>query len=197
MELKEQNLGEELYNLLAELLNSKMKPGRLWTVFVENTGFCCYLCYIEDHVHAGKLTEHLRVVPGRMTDHFKQSGSKGIDHADPRGRGQTSCKCSITEEGKKQAVQMRQKISREYEGVFRILGQKDTEELIRLLKIVLSYPDAKGDKTRVIRENDKRQLVRQGELLLYIEKNEEGVTLLRCYGDSRLSHCRIWWMVLR
>ena len=32
MELKEQNLGEELYNLLAELLNSK--------IFVENTGFC-------------------------------------------------------------------------------------------------------------------------------------------------------------
>ena len=36
----------------------------------------------------------------------------------------------------------------------------------------------------MIRGNDKRQLVRQGELLLYIEKNEEGVTLLRCYGDS-------------
>lgn len=41
---------------------------------------------------------------------------------------------------------MRQMISREYEGMFRILGQKDTEELIRLLKIVLSYPDAKETK---------------------------------------------------
>lgn len=30
--------------------------------------------------------------------------------------------------------------------MFRILGQKDTEELIRLLKIVLSYPDAKETK---------------------------------------------------
>lgn len=92
MELKEQNLGEELYNLLAELLNSKMNRTVMDSIRGEY-GVLRYLCYIEDHVHAGKLTEHLRVVPGRMTDHFKQSGSKGIDHADPWGRGQTSCKC--------------------------------------------------------------------------------------------------------
>lgn len=36
----------------------------------------------------------------------------------------------------------------------------------------------------MIQKNTKRRLVRQGQLLLYIEKNEEGVTLLRCYGDS-------------
>ena len=41
---------------------------------------------------------------------------------------------------------MREMISREYEGMFQILGQKDTEELIRLLKIVLSYPDAKDGR---------------------------------------------------
>lgn len=43
-------------------------------------------------------------------------------------------------------MEMRQMISREYEGMFQILGPKDTEELIRLLKIVLSYPDAKDSK---------------------------------------------------
>lgn len=88
-------------------------------------------------------------------------------------------------------------ISREYEGMFRILGQKDTGGADPASEDCSVLSGCKGDKTRVIRGNDKRQLVRQGELLLYIEKNEEGVTLLRCYGDSRLSHCRIWWMVLR
>ena len=63
----EQNLGEELYNLLAELLNSKMNRTVMDSIRGEY-GVLRYLCYIEDHVHAGKLTEQLRVVPGRMTD---------------------------------------------------------------------------------------------------------------------------------
>ena len=49
----------------------------------------------------------------------------------------------ITEEGKKQAKKMRGYIRKEYQGMFQLLGQKDTEELIRLLKVVLAYP---GDK---------------------------------------------------
>jgi hypothetical protein len=44
--------------------------------------------------------------------------------------------------GRKQAVGMREMIRKEYEGMYQILGKKDTEELIRLLKIVLSYSSA-------------------------------------------------------
>lgn len=139
---EEQNLGEELYNLLAELLNSKMNRTVMDSIRGEY-GVLRYLCYIEDHVHAGKLTEQLHVVPGRMTDILTSLEAKGLIRRVRGERDRRHVNVCITEEGKKQAVQMRQMISREYEGMFRILGSKDTEELIRLLKIVLSYPDAK------------------------------------------------------
>lgn len=145
METKEQNLGEELYNLLAELLNSRMNRTVMDSIRGEY-GVLRYLCYIEDHVHAGKLTEHLHVVPGRMTDILNSLEAKGLITRIRGEEDRRHVNVCITEEGKKQAVQMRQMISREYEGMFRILGQKDTEELIRLLKIVLSYPDAKETK---------------------------------------------------
>ncbi len=141
----EQNLGEELYNLLAELLNSKMNRTVMDSIRGEY-GVLRYLCYVEDHVHAGKLTEHLHVVPGRMTDILTSLESKGLIRRVRGEQDRRHVNVCITEEGRKQAVEMRQMISREYEGMFQILGQKDTEELIRLLKIVLSYPDAKETK---------------------------------------------------
>ncbi|MDE6566508.1 MAG: hypothetical protein K2K70_02105, partial [Lachnospiraceae bacterium] len=66
----EENLGEELYNLLAELLNQRMNR----TVFDSlrgEYGVLRYLVFVEDHVSAGRLTEQLHVVPGRMTDILK------------------------------------------------------------------------------------------------------------------------------
>ena len=47
--IDEQNLGEELYNLLAELLNSKMNRTVMDSIRGEY-GVLRYLCYIEDHV---------------------------------------------------------------------------------------------------------------------------------------------------
>ncbi len=143
MEMENQNPGEELYNLLAELLNSKMNRTVLDSIRGEY-GVLRYLCYIEDHVHAGKLTEQLHVVPGRMTDILNSLEAKGLIQ---RVRGESDRRhvnVCITAEGREHAVQMRQMISKEYEGMFQILGRKDIEELIRLLKIVLSYPNVKG-----------------------------------------------------
>ena len=94
----------------------------------------------------GILTEHLHVVPGRMTDILTSLESKGLIRRVRGERDRRHVNVCITEEGKKQVMEMRQMISREYEGMFQILGSKDTEELIRLLKIVLSYPDAKDSK---------------------------------------------------
>ena len=109
-------------------------------------GVLRYLCYIEDHVHAGKLTEHLHVVPGRMTDILTSLEGKGLIRRVRGEQDRRHVNVCITEAGREQAVQMREMISREYEGMFQILGQEDTEELIRLLKIVLSYPDAKDGR---------------------------------------------------
>ena len=81
-----------------------------------------------------------------MTDILTSLESKGLIRRVRGERDRRHVNVCITEEGKKQVMEMRQMISREYEGMFQILGPKDTEELIRLLKIVLSYPDAKDSK---------------------------------------------------
>lgn len=140
--MSEEYLGEELYNLLAELLNRKLNRTVLDSIRGEY-GVLRYLLYVQDKVSAGVLTGQLHVVPGRMTDILNSLESKGwIErHRDEEDRRRVVV--CITEEGKKQAKKMRGYIRKEYQGMFKLLGQKDTEELIRLLKVVLAYP---GDK---------------------------------------------------
>ncbi|MBQ1393708.1 MAG: hypothetical protein IIY81_09335, partial [Lachnospiraceae bacterium] len=63
--MREENLGEELYNLLAEVLNRKENRVVLDSIRGEY-GVLRYLMYVEDQVSARELTEQLHVVPGRM-----------------------------------------------------------------------------------------------------------------------------------
>lgn len=142
--MAEDTLGEELYNLLAELLNSKMNRTVLDSIRGEY-GVLRSLYYIQDHVHAGTLTEQLHVVPGRMTDILKSLEAKGLIRRKRDEEDRRHVNVCITDAGKRQVVEMREMISREYEGMFQILGRRDTEELIRLLKIVLSYPQSKEE----------------------------------------------------
>lgn len=139
---REENLGEELYNLLAELLNRKINRTVMDSIRGEY-GVLRYLMYVEDRVSAGVLTEQLHVVPGRMTDILNSLESKGfiVRHRDEEDKRRVNV--CITEGGRAEAQEKRNQISKEYQGMFRILGKEDTEELIRLLKIVLAYP---GDR---------------------------------------------------
>ena len=73
----EENLGEELYNLLAELLNRKINRTVQDSIRGEY-GVLRYLMYVQDNVSAGILTEQLHVVPGRMTDILKSLEAKGF-----------------------------------------------------------------------------------------------------------------------
>lgn len=137
--MTEENLGESLYNLLAELLNSKQNRKVLDSIRGEY-GVLRYLSYVEDRVSAGMLTEQLHVVPGRMTDILNSLENKKLIDRRPDDEDRRRIRVCITETGKKQAVKLREEISKEYEGLFQVLGRKDTLELIRLLKIVLAYP---------------------------------------------------------
>ena len=75
--MEEGNLGEELYNLLAEFLNRKMNRTVQDSLRGEY-GVLRYLVYVQDNVSAGILTEQLRVVPGRMTDILNSLEGKGF-----------------------------------------------------------------------------------------------------------------------
>lgn len=141
--MTEENLAEELYNLLADLLNRKMNRTVLDSIRGEY-GVLRYLSYVQNNVTAGLLTEQLHVVPGRMTDILNSLENKGLISRNRDEEDRRRVKVCITENGEIQAQKMRTHISQEYQGMFQILGKKDTEELIRLLKIVLAYPGSEG-----------------------------------------------------
>ena len=89
-----------------------------------------YLLFVEDKVNAGVLTEQLHVVPGRMTDILNSLESKGfiVRHRDEEDKRRVNV--CITEKGKAEAVEKRKQIHREYQGMLKMLGKEDTEELI-------------------------------------------------------------------
>ena len=135
----EENQGEELYNLLAELMNHKINRTVLDSIRGEY-GVLRHLMYVEDKVNAGMLIEKLHVVPGRMTDILNSLEKKGFIKRDRDESDKRRVNVRITDLGKKEAQEKRSYISQEYQGMFQILGKEDTEELIRLLKIILAYP---------------------------------------------------------
>lgn len=144
--MSEEYLGAELYKLLAELLNRKLNRTVLDSIRGEY-GVLGYLVYEQDKVSAGVLTSQLHVVPGRMTDILKSLERKGLIERRRNEEDRRQVHVCITAEGRKQAKKMREYIRKEYQGMFQVLGKKDTEELIRLLKIVLAYPgdEKEGD----------------------------------------------------
>ncbi|MCM1158874.1 MAG: MarR family transcriptional regulator [Bacteroidales bacterium] len=132
------NLGEELYSLLAELLNRRMNRAVQDSIRGEY-GTLRYLTYVQNGVSAGILTQQLHVVPGRMTDILLSLERKGLIERRKCEKDKRRVLVYVTKEGKKAAKQKREAIKQEYAGLLKQLGRKDTEELIRLLKIVLAY----------------------------------------------------------
>lgn len=136
--MKEDHLGDELYNLLAEFLNRRINRTVQDSIRGEY-GVLRYLKYIQDNVTAGMLSEQLHVVPGRMTDILKSLENKGFIRRCKDEEDKRRVNVCITDTGRSEAEEKRQYIEKEYKGLFEILSKDDTEELIRLLKIVLSY----------------------------------------------------------
>lgn len=132
------NLGEELYTLLAELLNRRMNRAVQDSIRGEY-GTLRYLTYVENAVPAGTLTEQLHVVPGRMTDILSSLERKGLIERRRCQKDKRRVLVYVTEEGRRAAKRKRETIRTEYAGLLKQLGRRDTEDLIRLLKIVLAY----------------------------------------------------------
>lgn len=143
--MREENLGEELYSLLAEVLNRKENRVVLDRIRGEY-GVLRYLMYVEDQVSAGELTTQLHVVPGRMTDILNSLENKGCITRKKDEEDLRRLKVCITEKGREEESKKRKSIREEYQGMYEILGEKDTQELIRLLKIVLTYPGNEEQK---------------------------------------------------
>ena len=142
MDIKSENLPEELYGVLADLLNRKNNIEVLNSIRGEY-GVLNYLCDSdEDGVSAGDLGKALHVVPGRMADILKSLEQKELIVRLRNDPDRRVVKAKVTEKGRQVSLEKRREIRDDYQGLFKILGENDVRELIRLLRIVLSYyPD--------------------------------------------------------
>ena len=64
---EETNYGEQLYNVLFEIIGNKKNAIILESLRGENAVLTCLL-HNEEELHPGELAEKLSLVPGRMTD---------------------------------------------------------------------------------------------------------------------------------
>lgn len=138
--MNEENISEEFYGLLAQLVNRKNNRKVLDSIRGEY-GVLRYLMYVEDGVSAGLLTKELHVVPGRMTDILKSLERKGSIIRTRDVKDRRCVYVHITEKGRSEEKEKRESIQKQYKGMYEVLGKKDIEELIRLIKIVLAYSD--------------------------------------------------------
>ncbi len=114
MDKNDENLGEELYNLLAELLNRKMNRTVLDSIRGEY-GVLRYLMYVQDKTSAGILTEQLHVVPGRMTDILNSLETKGFIKRQKSDEDRRRVVVCITESGREEVCQKMGYIRNEYQ----------------------------------------------------------------------------------
>ena len=124
MDIKTENLPEELYGVLADLLNRKNNIEVLNSIRGEYGVLNC-LCDSDDGISAGKLGKALHVVPGRMADILKSLEQKGLIVRLRNDSDRRVVKAKVTDEGRRVSLEKRKEIHDDYEGLFKILGEND------------------------------------------------------------------------
>lgn len=132
------DIGEELYNVLAHVLNTPGNRKFLDSIRGEY-GVLRYLITHENPVNAGVLKEKLHVVPGRMTDILTALESKGFIERKKDDFDKRVVNVFITKDGCEEARRKREMIHKDYAGLFEVYSPEEAKELIRLLKILLTY----------------------------------------------------------
>ena len=141
MQSNDITLPEELYSVLSDFLNKKNNIEVLNSIRGEYGVLNC-LIDMEDGASAGEQGKKLHVVPGRIADILNRLEQKELVVRERSESDRRVVKARITEKGRQVSIEKRTEIHNNYKGLFKILGENDVKELIRLLKIVLAYyPD--------------------------------------------------------
>jgi DNA-binding MarR family transcriptional regulator len=124
--------------VLAELLGRRKNIDVINSIRGEYGVLNC-LCDSEEGASAGELCKKLHVVPGRMADILKSLEQKGLIVRAHAAGDRRVVKAMVTEKGREVSVVKRQEIREDYAGLFELLDENEVRELIRLLKIMLSF----------------------------------------------------------
>ena len=137
---EETNYGEQLYNVLFEIIGNKKNAIILESLRGENAVLTCLL-HNEEELHPGELAEKLSLVPGRMTDILKTLEKKGMIRREPDPDDRRRVLVKITPKGIRDVTERREKVRTQYSGLYQALGLYDTVKLIELLKKLNRYID--------------------------------------------------------
>ena len=137
---EETNYGEQLYNVLFEIIGNKKNAIILESLRGENAVLTCLL-HNEEELHPGELAEKLSLVPGRMTDILKTLEKKGMIRREPDPEDRRRVLVKITPKGVRDVTERREKVRSQYSGLYQALGLYDTVKLIELLKKMNRYFD--------------------------------------------------------
>ena len=137
---EETNYGEQLYNVLFEIIGNKKNAIILESLRGENAVLTCLL-HNEEELHPGELAEKLSLVPGRMTDILKTLEKKGMIRREPDPEDRRRVLVRITPKGIRDVTERREKVRTQYSGLYQALGLYDTEKLIELMKNMNRYID--------------------------------------------------------
>ena len=139
-EKKDKSYGEQLYNILFQIVGNKKNASFIESLRGENA-VLTYLVRHPAEVHPGELAEKLSLVPGRMTDILKTLEKKGMIRREKDPEDRRRVLVMITPKGIRNVTERREQIRIQYSGLYKALGLNDTVKLIELLAKVNQYFD--------------------------------------------------------
>lgn len=140
--MQDVRFGENLFNLLAKVLNTSANREVLETIRGEY-GLLWYLLSTGKPMTVGELAEKMKVVPGRMTDILKNLEKKGLIERSKSKEDKRIVVVSLLEEGKKEAIGRREYIREKFDGIDKFFDPDEQKELIRLLNMLLTFTEEK------------------------------------------------------
>ena len=139
-EKKDKSYGEQLYNILFQIVGNKKNASFIESLRGENA-VLTYLVRHPAEVHPGELAEKLSLVPGRMTDILKTLEKKGMIRREKDPEDRRRVLVMITPKGIRNVTERREQIRIQYSGLYKALGLNDMVKLIELLAKVNQYFD--------------------------------------------------------
>lgn len=104
-------------------------------------GMLGYLAFIRDGVTPGALKDLFGVGSGRIADILKSLSRKEWIERRSSESDKRKTLVFLTEKGRNAVMQKRNNIRKKHTELMKYLGEKDAEELVRLMKRIVSYQE--------------------------------------------------------
>lgn len=138
MDLEREELVEEFCETMFVL--SKKRIHQTTTESTKGEfGVLVYLTFQGDGLTSGELKEKIQVGSGRISDILRSLEHKNMIMRVTDAEDNRKVRVYVTDMGREIALEKRNSVRKKINGLIEFLGEKDTKELIRLMKKVEEY----------------------------------------------------------